>query len=175
MTDYKGEAGPAGREGQPGPAGREGHAGREGPQGTEGIEGVIGKVGKTGPAGVTGMTGKVGPEGPMGPPGSTEVIVDLTTAQQDLAAAVRLLYRGVRRLIILALFASAAVIIFGVVFVRLGNTIREEGLAGRQQLKCVVAVLFRQDPPACPGIKDQLIREGILPPGFPSTTTTTRL
>lgn len=148
-----GEAGPAGREGQPGPAGREGQAGRTGPPGTVGPEGH---------------------EGPTGPAGPVGAIIDLTTAQEDLAHAVRLLYGGVRRLIWLVAACLIAVIVFGVVHVRLSQLIREEGAAGRQSLKCVVAVLFRQDPPACPGAKEELIKEGILPAGFPVTTTTTR-
>jgi hypothetical protein len=148
-----GAAGPAGREGQPGPAGREGAPGRTGPIGHEGIE---------------------GPEGPTGPAGPIGAIVDLTTAQEDLAHAVRLLYGGVRRLIWLVAFCLIAVIVFGSIHVRLSQLIRDEGAAGRQSFKCIVAVLFRQDPPACPGAKEELIREGILPAGFPVTTTTTR-
>jgi hypothetical protein len=69
--------------------------------------------------------------------------------------------------VILLLLSVAAV-------VDLGQSIRSEGEAGRQNLKCVVAVLFRQDPPACPGAKEDLIREGILPQGWPNTTTTVR-
>jgi hypothetical protein len=147
-----GQAGPAGREGQPGPAGREGIAGRTGP------------IGHEGPA---------GPEGAEGPAGPVGAIVDLTTAQEDLAAAVRLLYGGVRRLIVLVAACLVAVIAFGSVHVFLGQLIRDEGAAGRQSFKCVVAVLFRQDPPACPRAKEHLIEEGIIPPGFPATTTTT--
>ena len=147
-----GQAGPAGREGQPGPAGREGHPGRTGPAGHEGLEGVA---------------------GPPGPAGPTGAIIDLTTAQEDLAAAVRILYGGVRRLIVLVAACLVAVIVFGAVHVHLSQLIRDEGAAGRQSLKCVVAVLFRQDPPACPGAKEELIQEGILPANFPSTTTTT--
>ncbi len=154
-----GAAGPAGREGQPGPAGREGAPGRTGPKGHEGHEG------QEGPAGV---------EGPAGPAGPVGAIVDLTTAQQDLAAAVRLLYSGVRRLIVLVAACLVAVIAFGSVHVFLGQLIRDEGAAGRQSFKCVVAVLFRQDPPACPDAKEKLIEEGIIPAGFPITTTTTR-
>ena len=146
-----GAAGPAGREGQPGPAGREGVAGRTGPEGHEGQEGAM---------------------GPAGPPGPTGAIIDLTTAQEDLAAAVRLLYGGVRRLIVLVAACLIAVIVFGAVHVRLAQLIRDEGAAGRQSFKCVVAVLFRQDPPACPNAKEKLIEEGIIPAGFPVTTTT---
>lgn len=162
-----GAAGPAGREGQPGPAGREGAPGRTGPAGHEGPEG---------------HEGQPGPAGPVG------AIVDLTTAQQDLASAVRdltetqkevkasvhVLTDVVRRLLWLVAACLIAVVIFGMVHVRLSQLIREEGAAGRQGLKCVVAVLFRQDPPACPHAKEDLIREGILPPNFPATTTTTR-
>jgi hypothetical protein len=144
-----GAAGPAGREGQPGPAGREGSPGRTGP------------------------TGHEGPEGPTGPPGPLGAIVDLTTAQEELAKAVGLLYGVVRRLLWLVVAALVAVIAFGSVHVALGQVIRDEGAAGRQSFKCVVAVLFRQDPPACPGAKEKLIEEGIIPPNFPSTTTTT--
>jgi hypothetical protein len=147
-----GEAGPAGREGQPGPAGREGIAGRTGP------------IGHDGPQGKEGMEG---------PPAPAEAILDLTSAQKDLAAAVRLLYTGVRRLIVLVICALVAVIVFGSVQVALGQVVRDEGASGRQSFKCIIAVLFRQDPPSCPGAKEELIKEGILPPGFPVTTTTT--
>ncbi len=156
-----GAAGPAGREGQPGPAGREGDAGKAG------REGPIGATGPEGPEGVEGHEGPIGPAGPIG------AIVDLTTAQRDLAIAVRLLYGGVRRLIWLVAFCLLAVIVFGTVHVRLSQLIRDEGGAGRQSFKCVVAVLFRQDPPACPRAKEDLIEEGIIPAGFPVTTTTT--
>lgn len=145
-----GEAGPAGREGQPGPAGREGMPGQTGPAGHEGAE------------------------GPAGPPGPTGAIIDLTTAQEDLAGAVRLLYAGVRRVVLLTFIAMLFVAGVGVVLINLGQSIRTEGTAGRQNLKCVVAVLFRQDPPACPGAKEALIREGIIPANFPVTTTTIR-
>lgn len=158
-----GEAGPPGREGQPGPAGREGVAGNRGPEGHE------------------------GPQGEAGPPGPVGAIVDLTTAQEELAAAVRsltdtqaesttatrMLLDVVRRLVWLVVLCIVAVIAFGLVHVRLSQTIQDEGQAGRQSFKCIVAVLFRQDPPACPGAKEDLIRERILPPGFPATTTTT--
>lgn len=159
-----GEAGPAGREGQPGPAGREGVAGNRGPEGHE------------------------GPQGMAGPPGPVGAIIDLTTAQEDLAAAVRaltdtqaestiaakMLLGVVRRLVWLVVLCIVAVVAFGLVHVRLTQTIRDEGAAGRLSFKCVIAVLFRQDPPKCPGAKEDLIREGILPPNFPATTTTTR-
>lgn len=144
-----GAAGPAGREGQPGPAGREGIAGNRGPEGHE------------------------GPQGEAGPPGPVGAIVDLTTAQEDLASAVRMLYSGVRRLVMLVAACLVAVIVFGTVHLWLGQLIRDEGAAGRQSFKCIIAVLFRQDPPSCPGAKEDLIREGILPPNFPATTTTT--
>lgn len=162
-----GAAGPAGREGAAGPAGREGAAGRTGPEGHEGVPGA---------------------PGPEGPPGPVGAIIDLTTAQEDLAdavreltatqeatkAIVRTLDSGVRRLIWLVATCIVAVIAFGSVHVWLGQVIRDEGAAGRQSFKCVIAVLFRQDPPGCPGAKEELLRDGILPPGFPSTTTTTR-
>ncbi len=147
-----GAAGPAGREGQPGPAGREGAAGRTGPEGHE---------------------GPPGNEGPMGPAGPTGAILDLTTAQQDLASAVRLLYRGVRRLIWLVTGTLVAVLLFGTIHIRLSQLIQDEGASGRLSFKCVIAVLFRQDPPACPRAKENLIEEGILPPTFPATTSTT--
>lgn len=135
--------------GQPGPAGREG---------------------QPGPAGREGVAGQTGPTGPAGPIGA---IVDLTTAQEDLAGAVKLLYQAVRRMVVLTVVAMAFVIVVGVILINLGQSIRTEGASGRQNLKCVVAVLFRQDPPACPGQKESLIKEGILPPGWPATTTTT--
>ncbi len=167
-----GQAGPAGREGQPGPAGREGDAG---------TTGRTGRTGDTGPEGPEGIEGHEGAEGPAGPAGPAGAIIDLTTAQEGLAAAVRLLsvdvrglLRGVRRLIALVAAALIAVIAFGSVHVLLGQLIRDEGAAGRQSFKCVVAVLFRQDPPACPGAKGKLIEEGIIPADFPATTTTTR-
>jgi hypothetical protein len=90
------------------------------------------------------------------------------------AAASTLLYGVVRRLLWLVIGALVAVIAFGSVHVLLGQLIRDEGAAGRQSFKCVVAVLFRQDPPACPGAKGQLVKEGIIPADFPSTTTTTK-
>jgi hypothetical protein len=148
-----GQPGPAGREGQPGPAGREGIPGQTGPAGHEGA------IGHTGP---------VGPAGPVG------AIVDLTTAQKDLAAAVRLLYNGVKRMTVLVAVAMVFVGGVGVILVGLGQSIRNEGNAGRQNLQCVVSVLFRQEAPKCVGVKEELIRDGILPPGFPVTTTTTR-
>ncbi len=121
--------------------------------------------------GAGGRRGAGGVEGPPGRPGPTGAIVDLTTAQQDLAKAVRLLYSGVRRLIWLVAACLIAVLFFGVVHIRLSQLIRDEGAAGRQSLKCVVAVLFRQDPPACPNAKEDLIEEGIIPASFPVTTT----
>ncbi len=154
-----GAAGPAGREGQPGPAGREGDAG---------------KAGREGAVGPKGIEGHEGPPGPTGPAGPTGAIVDLTTAQKDLAVAVRLLYVGVRRMVVLTFVALLFVVVVGIILVNLGQSIQSEGTAGRQSLKCVVAVLFRQDPPACPSAKEELIEEGILPPGWPATTTTTR-
>lgn len=54
------------------------------------------------------------------------------------------------------------------------SAVRLEGKAGRDHFDCALAVLFRQDPPSCPMTKEDLIRRGILPPGFPATTTTTR-
>ncbi len=161
MSTPVGQPGPAGREGQPGPAGREGQAGATGPPGHDGLPGA---------------------------PGPAGAIIELAEAQEELAAAVReltkeqkesraattLLYGVVRRLLWLVAAALVAVIVFGSVHVLLGQLIRDEGSAGRQSFKCVVAVLFRQDPPACPGAKEDLIREGILPPTFPATTTTTR-
>lgn len=152
MSDSVGQPGPAGREGQPGPAGREG------------------QPGQTGVAGHDGAVGSTGPAGPAGPVGA---IVDLTTAQEDLAAAVKLLYVGVRRMVVLTVAALVFVAVVGVILIGLGQSIRDEGTAGRQSLKCVVAVLFRQDPPACPGAKEELLQEGILPPGWPAPTTTT--
>jgi hypothetical protein len=115
-----------------------------------------------------------GPEGPEGPAGPASAIIDLTTAQKELADAVKLLYLGVRRLIVLVVAALVAVVVFGLVHVALGQAVRDEGAAGRQSFKCIIAVLFRQDPPACPNAKEDLIEEGILPPPFPATTTTTR-
>ncbi len=156
-----GAPGPAGREGQPGPAGREGAAG------------AVGRTGPVGHEGPEGHEGPAGNEGPMGPAGPTGAIVDLTTAQQDLASAVRLLYLGVRRLIWLVTGCLVAVILFGAIHLTLSQLIRDEGASGRLSFKCVVAVLFRQDPPACPGAKESLIEEGILPSTFPATTTTT--
>ncbi len=163
-----GAAGPAGREGQPGPAGREGDAGKTG------RTGLTGDTGPEGPEGIEGHEGAKGPAGPVGPVGPVGAIVDLTSAQEDLAAAVRLLYGGVRRLVILVAACLIAVIVFGSVHVRLSQIIRDEGADGRQSLKCVVAVLFRQDPPRCPNAKEDLMEEGILPPTFPATTSTTR-
>lgn len=154
-----GEAGPAGPQGQAGPAGREGPAGQTGPEGP----GSVGPAGDEGPE---------GPEGPAGPAGPEGAIIDLTTAQEDLAAAVRLLYHGVRRMVALTVIAMVFVGAVGLILISLGHSIREEGAAGRQNLECVVAVLFRQDPPACPDKKEELIKKGILPPGFPVTTTT---
>lgn len=84
----------------------------------------------------------------------------------------RLLYGGVRRLIAMVALCVIAVVVFGSIHVRLSQLIRDEGADGRQNLKCVVAVLFRQDPPNCPDEKEKLIREGILPQGWPNTTTT---
>ncbi len=124
----------------------------------------------------------------MGPAGPTGAIIDLTTAQQDLAAAVReltseqkesaaatkLLYSGVRWLIWLVTGTLVAVILFGAIHIRLSQLIQDEGAAGRLSFKCVIAVLFRLDPPLCPDAKEDLIRDGILPATFPATTTTTR-
>lgn len=173
-----GAAGPAGREGQPGPAGREGDAGKAGREGA---------VGAPGPVGPEGVEGHEGPQGEAGPPGPIGAIIDLTTAQEDLAAAVRaltdtqaestaatkMLLDVVRRLIWLVAACLIGVIVFGLIHFRLSTLIRDEGLAGRQSFKCVIGVLFRQDPPACPNEKEKLIEEGIIPPGFPSTTSTT--
>ncbi len=85
----------------------------------------------------------------------------------------RLLYMGVRRVVVLTLAAMVFVVVVGLTLINLGQSIRREGTAGRQSLKCVVAVLFRQDPPACPMAKEELLKEGILPPGWPAPTTTT--
>lgn len=167
MTDTTGPAGPAGREGQPGPAGREGQAGRSGQPGAAGAAGIA------------------GPEGPAGPVGA---IIDLTHAQEDLADAVRQFAEDQRRSTgaieaftevarKLALIFSAVlfvVVVVGVILVRLGQSISEEGNAGRHHLKCVVAVLFAQNPPSCPNAREDLIRDGFLPEGFRPPTTTTR-
>ncbi len=133
-----------------------------------GADGPAGQPGRDGPTGATGAEGHAGPTGPAGPVGA---IVDLTTAQQDLAKAVRLLYVEVRRLLVLVALCIIVVVGFGVLHVRLSQQIGDEGDAGRQSLKCVVAVLFRLDPPLCPNAKEDLIRDGIIPPGFPVTTT----
>lgn len=69
-----GQPGPGGPQGEAGPAGREGVAGNRGPEGHE------------------------GPQGEAGPPGPVGAIVDLTTAQKDLATAVTGLTVNVRRL-----------------------------------------------------------------------------
>ena len=150
-----------------------GNVGPEGPAGAPGPEGPAGEPGETGHDGKRGPTGAAGAAGVAGPPSPTSAIIDLTTAQGELAEAVRLLYYGVRRMVALTVVAMIFVSIVGLVLVRLGQSIRDEGNAGRQNLKCVVAVLFRQDPPACPGEKESLIDDGILPVGFGSTTTTT--
>ena len=100
-------------------------------------------------------------------------IIDLTTAQEHLSEAVRSLVLWVRSLLWLVAACIMAVLLFGTVHVWLGQVIRDEGAAGRQSFKCVIAVLFRQDPPSCPQAKENLIREGIIPANFPSTTTTT--
>lgn len=152
MSETLGQPGPAGREGQPGPAGREGAPGQ---------------------TGAPGHDGEVGHPGPAGPAGPAGAIIDLTSAQKDLAAAVRLLYAGVRRMVILTAVAMTFVAVVGVILIDLGRSIKAEGAAGRRSFECIVAVLFRQDPPACPGEKQRLINKGILPPSFPSTTTTT--
>ncbi len=162
MNAPTGQPGPAGREGQPGPAGREGQAGRSG------------QAGAVGPPGVEGPEGQEGPAGQRGPAGPAGAIIDLTSAQKELATAVRLLYRGVRRMIVLTVVAMAFVGVVGLILIGLGNSIRSEGAAGRLSFKCVIAVLFRQDPPACPHAREDLLRDGILPPGWPATTTTTR-
>lgn len=177
MSTPVGQPGPAGREGQPGPAGREGQAGAIGPPGHDG------PTGRTGPEGHEGQEGQPGPPGAVGPAGA---IIELAEAQEDLAGAVRelvatqrevgasvkVLSAGIRQIVAgLLLGLLLAAVAIGVV-IHFGQVIRTEGTAGRQNLKCVVAVLFRQDPPACPGAKAELEREGIIPPGFPATTTT---
>ncbi len=168
-----GTPGPAGREGQAGPAGREGQAGTTGPQG---------RPGETGETGADGRTGAPGPGAP------TQAIIELAAAQEELAvavanlvatqttvdASVRLLSQGVRRLVA-GLLAALIVAALGIgVGFHFGQLIREEGDAGRQSFKCVIAVLFRQEAPRCIGVKEELLRDEILPPGFPATTTTTR-
>lgn len=127
----------------------------------------------TGEAGPPGREGQPGPAGGEGVKGPAAAIIDLTTAQEELAAAVRLLYAGVKRMVVLTVVAMTFVAVVGVILIDHGRSIRSEGNAGRQSLKCVVAVLFRQDPPSCPNAKEDLIREGIIPRDFPTTTTTT--
>lgn len=105
-----------------------------------------------------------------------EGLTQVATAVEDnvgstdrFGSEVRRLRRVLTPLIILAAACSAAVAAtFGV----LQGVVREESAEQQLHLDCMVAVLFRQDPPACPGFKEELIRDGVLPPGFPATTTT---
>lgn len=159
MSQPVGQPGPAGREGQPGPAGREGQAGAAGPPGHDGLPGA---------------------------PGPAGAIIELAEAQEELAAGVRALVgtqkkvdeslrvvsAGVRRLVIVVLVALIFVGGVAAVLLNIGRSVRDEGEAGRQGFRCVIAVLFRQEAPRCVGVKEELIRDGILPPGFPVTTTT---
>ncbi len=130
--------------------------------------------GRRGATGPEGDEGPEGVEGPPGPPGPIGAIVDLTTAQRELAASVKLLYVEVRRLLAAVVLCVVVVIGFGALHLQLAQRISDEGEAGRRSFKCVVAVLFRLDPPSCPNAKEDLIRDGIIPPGFPVTTTTIR-
>lgn len=78
----------------------------------------------------------------------------------------RLAVIGLALILVLNTIAAAGVL-WSVLEVRWGAK------ADQHHLDCVVGVLFRQDPPGCPGVKDQLVSEGVLPPGWPGTTTTT--
>ncbi len=77
-------------------------------------------------------------------------------------------------MVVLTVTAMVFVSVVGVVLINLGRSVRDEGAAGRQSFRCVIAVLFRQEAPRCVGVKEELLRDGILPPGWPATTTTTR-
>lgn len=96
-----------------------------------------------------------------------QAVEDNVGSTDRFGAEVRRLRRVLTPLIILAAVCSAAVAAtFGI----LHGVVREESTRQQRHLDCMVAVLFRQDPPACPGLKEKLIRDGILPPGFPTTT-----
>ena len=50
---------------------------------------------------------------------------------------------------------------------------RAQSQQNQRHIDCVVAVLTRQNPPTCAGVREQLIRDGIIPAVFPVPTTTT--
>lgn len=159
-------AGPAGREGQPGPPGREGQPGR---------------TGRDGPAGIQGEAGPVGPILELADAQRSladrlgdvvEAVEDSAVATQTFGAQVVTLVRLVRRWLVPLLVTALAVGIgVALTFAWLAGVVRDESAEQQQELHCLVAVLYRQEPRMCPGAKDRYIREGILPLGFPTTTT----
>lgn len=93
-------------------------------------------------------------------------VEDNVAGTDRFGAEVRRLRRTLGPLVVLAAVCSAAVAAtFGV----LRGSVADASERQRTELKCVVAVLFRQDPPACPGLRDEMIRDGFLPEGFPTT------
>lgn len=68
-----------------------------------------------------------------------------------------------------------ALVVAGTLFT--GHLAVQQGKKNEQHIDCIIAVLFRQDAPKCMGVKEQLVRDQILPavlPPLPSTTTTTQ-
>lgn len=96
-------------------------------------------------------------------------VEDNVHSTTKLGHEVKLVRRWLVPLIALAVAAGIAA---AGTFWALRGVVKHESNAQQTEFKCVVGVLFRQDPPACPGLKEEMIRDGVLPPGFPATTTT---
>lgn len=87
----------------------------------------------------------------------------MTARQKALAAVAMLLF------VILSAVGAA---VFNGYIERRGETdqiVIDQSRQNQRHIDCVIAVLFRQNPPLCEGVKDQLIADGILPPGFPES------
>jgi hypothetical protein len=147
-------------------------------RGAQGDPGTPGKTGATGTPGATSATPAI-----EAPPdrggrraGSTPALsatllelaasIDLQTTSIDLQTAALRRDRRDRRW-----FAGvgALVLLLGLAGINDG---RNQSRENQDHIDCVVAVLTRQNPPKCGGVRSQLIRDGIIPP--PTTTSTSR-
>lgn len=74
--------------------------------------------------------------------------------------------------ILFVIFSAVGSIVLGGYVDRRAKTdqiVIDQSRQNQRHIDCVIAVLFRQNPPLCEGVKDQLIADGILPPGFPES------
>lgn len=105
-------------------------------------------------------------------PGESHGIERIADAFDRLTSAIHKKVKQNNRL----MAGLAVVLIIQVVLVigqsRVSRAVLDQSRKNQDHIDCVVGVLLRQDPPKCRGVKDQLIRDGIVPSGFPNTTTT---